>query len=67
MKSKRRHGPQGAESKSRKNKKKLLSLTLALLMSVMLLGVGGAKKYACAEEDPYVGQCEITCYQQGDP
>ena len=46
--------------------KKLLSLTLALLMSVMLLGVGGAKKYACAEEDPYVGLWEITGYQQGD-
>ncbi|MBQ6145804.1 MAG: hypothetical protein IJI82_02120 [Clostridia bacterium] len=46
--------------------KKLLSLTLALLMSVMLLGVGGAKNYACAEEDPYVGLWEITGYQQGD-
>ena len=52
--------------------KRLLTLTLALLMAVALLGVSGAVNYACAEgEDeepvnPYVGLWQITGQQEGD-
>ena len=47
--------------------KKLLSLTLALLMAVMLFGVSGARNLAYAEEEnPYLGLWEITGYQEGD-
>ena len=46
--------------------KRLLTLTLALLLAVTLVGIGGARNYACAEEDPYGGLWEITGIQDGD-
>lgn len=50
--------------------KRFMTLTLALLMAVMLLGVGGWNHYALAEEDeapnPYIGLWEITGIQNGD-
>ena len=47
--------------------KRLLSLTLALLMAVTLFAASGWKNYACAEEnDPYVGLWEITGQLDGD-
>ena len=52
--------------------KRLLTLTLALLMAVALLGVSGAVNYTYAEGEgeepvnPYVGLWEITGQQEGD-
>ncbi len=58
--------------------KRLLSLTLALLMAVALLGVSGAVNYAYAEGDgeepaetaepvnPYLGLWQITGQQEGE-
>lgn len=58
--------------------KRLLTLTLALLLAVALVGVSGAMKYAYAEGDgeepaeaaepvnPYVGLWQITAQQDGD-
>jgi len=52
--------------------KRLLTLTLALLMAAALLGVSGAVNYACAEGEseepvnPYVGLWQITGQQEGD-
>ena len=52
--------------------KRLLSLTLALLMAAALLGVSGAVNYAYAEGEseepvnPYVGLWQITGQQEGD-
>lgn len=58
--------------------KRLLTLTLALLLAVALVGVSGATKYAYAEGDgeepaeaaepvnPYVGLWQITAQQDGD-
>ena len=47
--------------------KRLLSLTLALLMTVALFGVAGARNHAMAEEEnPFVGLWEITGHQEGD-
>ena len=52
--------------------KRILTLTLALLMAVALIGVSGAVNYACAEGEseepvnPYVGLWQITGQQEGD-
>ena len=58
--------------------KRLLTLTLALLLAVALVGVSGATNYAYAEGDgeepaeaaepvnPYVGLWQITAQQDGD-
>ena len=52
--------------------KRLLTLTLALLMAAALIGVSGAVNYACAEGEseepvnPYVGLWQITGQQEGD-
>ena len=45
--------------------KRMLTLTLALLLAVSLVGFGGAK-IARAEENPYVGLWEITGAQDGE-
>ena len=46
--------------------KRLLTLTLALLMTVALLGAVGTRTYALAEgETPYVGLWEITGREEG--
>jgi len=47
--------------------KRILSLTLALLMTILLFGAAGAATFAHAEEEnPYVGLWEITGQQDGD-
>jgi len=46
--------------------KRVLSLTLALLMTVLLFGTAGAPFAHAEEENPYVGLWKITGQQQGD-